>query len=41
MVYEQRQFYRGPEAYVDLPADAALIDARVAEALKAWSNAAN
>ena len=33
MDYEQRQFYRGPEAYVDLPADAALIDARVAEAL--------
>jgi penicillin-binding protein 1A len=25
--------YRGPEAYVDLPADPALIDARVAEAL--------
>ena len=31
--YEQRQFYRGPEAYVDLPADPALVDARVAEAL--------
>ncbi|HSQ71931.1 MAG TPA: PBP1A family penicillin-binding protein, partial [Rubrivivax sp.] len=31
--YELRQFYRGPEAYVDLPADAALVDARVAEAL--------
>ena len=31
--YEFRQYYRGPEAYVDLPADPALIDARVAEAL--------
>ena len=33
MTYEQRQFYRGPEAYVDLPADPAQLDARVAEAL--------
>ena len=33
MDYELRQVYRGPEAYVDLPADASLIDARVAEAL--------
>jgi penicillin-binding protein 1A len=33
MDYELRQVYRGPEAYVDLPADANLIDARVAEAL--------
>jgi penicillin-binding protein 1A len=33
MDYELRQVYRGPEAYVDLPADAALVDARVAEAL--------
>jgi len=33
MDYELRQVYRGPEAYVDLPADAGLIDARVAEAL--------
>jgi penicillin-binding protein 1A len=33
MDYELRQVYRGPEAYVDLPADAAMIDARVAEAL--------
>ena len=33
MDYEMRQFYRGPEAYVDLPADPALLDARVAEAL--------
>jgi penicillin-binding protein 1A len=33
MDYELRQVYRGPEAYVDLPGDAALIDARVAEAL--------
>jgi len=33
MDYELRQVYRGPEAYVDLPANAALLDARVAEAL--------
>jgi penicillin-binding protein 1A len=33
MDFELRQVYRGPEAYVDLPADPALIDARVAEAL--------
>jgi penicillin-binding protein 1A len=33
MDYELRQVYRGPEAYVNLPADAELIDARVAEAL--------
>ena len=33
MDYELRQVYRGPEAYVDLPANADLIDARVAEAL--------
>ncbi|MEO8124504.1 MAG: transglycosylase domain-containing protein, partial [Burkholderiales bacterium] len=33
MTYEQRQFYRGPEAYVDLPADPVQLDARVAEAL--------
>jgi penicillin-binding protein 1A len=33
MDYELRQVYRGPEAYVDLPADAAQLDARVAEAL--------
>jgi len=31
--YEQRQFYRGPEAYVDLPADADKLDERVADAL--------
>ena len=31
MNYELRQYYRGPEAFVDLPADAALIDARVAD----------
>ncbi|MDE2146919.1 MAG: penicillin-binding protein 1A [Burkholderiales bacterium] len=31
--YELRQVYRGPEAYVDLPADATQIDTRVAEAL--------
>jgi penicillin-binding protein 1A len=33
MDFERRQVYRGPEAFVDLPADPALIDARVAEAL--------
>jgi len=33
MDYELRQVYRGPEAYVDLPADPAGIDDRVAEAL--------
>ncbi len=33
MDFELRQFYRGPEAYIDLPADPALLDARVAEAL--------
>ncbi len=33
LVYEQRQFYRGPEAYVDLPAAADQIDTRIAEAL--------
>jgi penicillin-binding protein 1A len=33
MDFELRQVYRGPEAYVDLPADPTLIDARVAEAL--------
>ena len=31
--YEQRQWYRGPEAYVDLPAAADQVDARIAEAL--------
>ncbi|MFY8117752.1 MAG: penicillin-binding protein 1A [Roseateles sp.] len=33
MDYERRQVYRGPEAFVDLPADPADLDARVAEAL--------
>jgi penicillin-binding protein 1A len=33
MDFELRQVYRGPEAYVDLPSDPTLIDARVAEAL--------
>jgi penicillin-binding protein 1A len=33
MEYELRQHFRGPEAYVNLPADPALLDARVAEAL--------
>ncbi len=33
MDYELRQVYRGPEAYVDLPDDPTLLDARVAEAL--------
>ncbi len=31
--YERRQVYRGPEAYVDLPADAAALDARIDKAL--------
>jgi penicillin-binding protein 1A len=31
--YERRQAYRGPEAYIDLPADPQALDARVAEAL--------
>ena len=31
--YERRQVYRGPEAYVDLPADPKELDARIAEAL--------
>ena len=31
--YERRQVYRGPEAYIDLPANAKDIDARIAEAL--------
>ena len=33
MDYERRQVYRGPEAYVDLPADPKEVDARIAEAL--------
>jgi penicillin-binding protein 1A len=33
MDYERRQVYRGPEAYVDLPADPSAVDTRVAEAL--------
>ncbi len=33
--FERRQFYRGPEGYVDLPADAAARDAAIAEALDA------
>ncbi len=33
MDFELRQVYRGPEAFVDLPADEKLVDARVAEAL--------
>ncbi len=33
MDYERRQVYRGPESYIDLPADPKAVDARVAEAL--------
>ena len=33
MDYERRQVYRGPEAYVDLPADPKELDARIADAL--------
>ena len=31
--YERRQVYRGPEGYVDLPADPKALDSRIAEAL--------
>jgi penicillin-binding protein 1A len=31
--FERRQFFRGPEAFVDLPADPAAVDLRAAEAL--------
>jgi penicillin-binding protein 1A len=31
--YEMRQVFRGPEAFVDLPADPAALDTRIAEAL--------
>src|SRR5205085_3709611 len=34
MDYEKRQVYRGPEDYVDLPADAKDLDARIADALQ-------
>ena len=34
MDYERRQVYRGPEDYVDLPADPKELDARIAEALQ-------
>jgi penicillin-binding protein 1A len=33
MDYERRQVYRGPEAYIDLPANPKELDARIAEAL--------
>ncbi len=33
MDFELRQVYRGPDAFIDLPANPALVDARVAEAL--------
>ncbi|WP_280154297.1 penicillin-binding protein 1A [Piscinibacter sp. XHJ-5] len=33
MDYERRQVYRGPEAYIDLPANPRELDARIAEAL--------
>ena len=32
--YEKRQWYRGPEDYIDLPADPREVDARIAEALQ-------
>jgi penicillin-binding protein 1A len=32
--YERRQVYRGPEDYVDLPADLKEVDARIADALQ-------
>ena len=34
MDYERRQVYRGPEAYIDLPAKAKDIDGRIADALQ-------
>ena len=34
MDYERRQVYRGPEDYVDLPANPGEVDARIAEALQ-------
>ncbi len=34
MDFERRQVYRGPEAYVDLPANPKDLDARIAEALQ-------
>ncbi|MBL8327551.1 MAG: penicillin-binding protein 1A [Rubrivivax sp.] len=34
MDFERRQHYRGPEGFVNLPANAAALDARVAEALQ-------
>jgi penicillin-binding protein 1A len=34
MDYERRQVYRGPEAYIDLPANPGDLDARVGEALQ-------
>jgi penicillin-binding protein 1A len=33
LAYEKRQVYRGPEAYIDLPADPKEVDTRIAEAL--------
>jgi penicillin-binding protein 1A len=36
--FEQRQYYRGPEGYVDLPADPSALDARVAEALADYAD---
>jgi penicillin-binding protein 1A len=33
MDFERRQVYRGPEAYIDLPANSKELDARIAEAL--------
>ncbi len=34
MEYERRQVYRGPEDYIDLPADKTELDSRIAEALQ-------
>ena len=34
MDFERRQFYRGPEAYLELPANPTEVDARIAEALQ-------
>ncbi|MDE2401495.1 MAG: penicillin-binding protein 1A [Burkholderiales bacterium] len=39
--FDRRQAWRGPEAYVDLPADPKLIDVRVAEALEEHPDSEN
>jgi penicillin-binding protein 1A len=38
MDFERRQVYRGPEAYIDLPANPKEVDARIAEGLQDYPN---